>query len=82
MADKIIDFIDAILTIIFWIPAKLIGYEKCAKCTVRVRFYQFMMIITKPISFIPSIKSARIDWEIRANLPPKGGLTAVNLQEI
>lgn len=74
----IIDTIDAVLTVLFWLPAKLIGYEKCSKCTIRVRARQGLLFVTAPAEW-PLIRrlpgSARIargrtDWYSAINAVP------------
>lgn len=77
-----VNIIDAVLSVLFWIPAKLIGVEKCSKCTVRVRWFQFLMIITFPVARVPLIKRSRLDWDLRADPQPQGGLKPVTLREI
>lgn len=68
ISDKIVDIIDSILTVIFWLPAKTIGYKKCSKCTIRVRWYQFLILSTWFIKVIPAIRSRRIDWKLRTDI--------------
>jgi len=67
MGDSIVDAIDAVLAAVFWLPARLIGYKKCSKCTVRVRWFQFVFIATAPIRRVPAVRSRRIDWGIRSH---------------
>lgn len=77
----VIDAIDAALTVLFWVPSRLIGYEKCSKCTVRVRSFQFLLAVTGPLSRVPAVRSKRADWELRTDPPVVGGLTPVVLEE-
>lgn len=77
-----VDLIDRILAVLFWVPARLLGVEKCSKCTVRVRWFQFLMIVTFPVSRVPFVRSRRIDWDLRADPQPRGGLRPVTLMEI
>lgn len=78
----IVNIIDSILTIIFYLPAKLIGYEKCSKCTVRVRWFQFLLLVSLPIARLSRIRKSRLDWDLRVNPPGKVPLKLVNLQEL
>ena len=77
-----VNAIDAVLTVLFWIPAKLIGVEKCSKCTVRVRWFQLLMIVTRPVARVPFVRESRVDWDLRADPQPQGGLRPVTLMEI
>lgn len=60
-----VDLIDAILTVLFT-PLKLFGVKKCGKCAVRVRYAQFMLIVSAPVRRIGAIKSRRVDWSMKA----------------
>lgn len=80
--DVVINVIDAVLTIVFWLPARFLGYKKCTKCTIRVRWFQFMLFVTRPVSRIPRVRSARIDWTIRVERPSQDSLRAVQLEEL
>ena len=83
MSKWAIDAIDGILTVVFWLPARFIGYEKCPKCTIRVRWYQGILILSSPLSWISSVKSARIDWRLTAEKPQEIiGLRALTPKEI
>ena len=77
-----IDLIDRVLTIAFWLPARVLGVEKCSKCTVRVRWFQFLMGVSSPVARVPFVRSRRIDWDLRADPQPSGGLRPVTLMEI
>lgn len=65
MSEHIVDAIDAVLTVLFWLPAKFLHYEKCQKCTIRVRWFQFLLILTYPLKWYDPLKSQRIDWKLR-----------------
>lgn len=77
-----VDLIDRVLTVLFWVPAKVLGVEKCSKCTVRVRWFQFLMLVTAPVSRVPFFRGRRVDWDLRADPQPRGGLRPVTLMEI
>lgn len=77
-----VNVIDAVLTVLFWIPAKLIGVEKCSKCTVRVRWFQFLLLVTRPAARAPFVRESRVGWDLRVDPQPRGGLRPVTLMEI
>lgn len=77
-----VDLIDRVLTVLFWLPAKVLGVEKCSKCTVRVRWFQLLMLVTLPVARVPFFRSRRIEWDLRADPQPRGGLRPVTLMEI
>jgi len=80
----IVNAIDAALTVVFWPVTKLTGYEKCGKCTVRVRWFQFLMLATRPVARVRPISERRVEWALRADPPAPGrlGLVPVDPQEL
>lgn len=77
-----VDLIDRVLTVLFWLPARVLGVEKCSKCTVRVRWFQFMLLATWPVRWVPSVRRRRVEWDLRADPQPLGGLRPVSLREM
>lgn len=84
VSDRLISAIDAVLTVIFWLPARLIGYEKCSKCTIRVRWYQLLLILTRPLSGVRAVRSRRIDWRLRVDRVsfPRESLRRVSISDL
>lgn len=77
-----VDLVDRLLTAVLWVPAKLLGVEKCSRCTIRVRWFQLLMMATAPVSRVPQIRRRRVNWDLRADPQPRGGLRPVTLREI
>jgi len=84
VSDRLISAIDAVLTAIFWLPARLIGYEKCSRCTVRVRWYQLLLILTRPLSGVRAVRSRRVDWRLRVERvsSSREGLRRVSISDL
>ena len=78
---QVITIIDTVLTWIFWLPARFLGVEKCSKCTVRVRWYQFLLLASSPIKFIGAVRFRRLMWKLRVE-PPDEGRIPVTIREM
>lgn len=64
MNERIIDAIDAVLTVLFWLPAKILHVKKCQRCTIRYRWYQFVHWLTGPLDGWTVIQDRRVTWEL------------------
>lgn len=60
----IVEAIDAALTALFWLPAKMLGYKKCSRCTIRYRRLQFAVWATQPLRHWLWLDHHRINWEL------------------
>lgn len=78
---QVITVIDVALTWIFWLPARLFGMEKCSKCTIRIRWYQFLLLISSPLKSMGAVRSRRTAWKLRVE-PPDEGLIPVTIREM
>ena len=80
--NLILDLVDRSLSVLFWVPARILGVEKCSRCTIRVRWFQFLMAATWPVARVPLFRRRRVEWDLRADPQPLGGLRPVTLTEI
>jgi hypothetical protein len=49
-----------------------------------VRWYQFLLILTRPLSGVRAVRSRRVDWRLRVDRvsSPREGLRRVSISDL